>query len=118
MPEVQLGTTSKPIIVIPRIGGLAITQAQIKNDFSNEFVSDALTPLSFVLEYKKREDTVFATVNWSSSKSTETNIFFPMPDSFWENIQEWTVLVAWKIATEKNYTVVNAVFTIKDLHRT
>lgn len=41
-----------------------------------------------------------------------------MPDAFWANLEEWTVMVAWLIASEKNYVVDSTTFTIKDMHRT
>lgn len=118
MPEIQVGTTDKPILVIPRIGGVPVTQTQIKNDFSNAYVDDISTPLSFVLEYKNRTDTTVTSIAWNEAASTESQIFFDMPDAFWANLEEWTVMVAWTIAGEKNYTVESVVFAIKDMHRT
>jgi len=117
MPEVQIGTTSLPILVSPRINGLLVTQTQIKNDFSNEFISDSLTPIAFTLEWKTRDSTTPTPIAWNASKSTESKIFFPMPDSFWANINTYTIMVFWTIATEKIFTDEPTQIAVKDLHK-
>ena len=117
MPQIQKGTQARPIIISPYMGGVPLTQEKIKNNFSNEFVSDGETPLNFILEYKSREDTEPETVEWNAAQSTETDIFFMMPDSFWEETKTWTILIAWTIASEKNYATENLIITVKDLHR-
>lgn len=112
---VQKGSTSLPIIVVPRINKAIVTQTQIKNDFSNFFINDALTPLSFTLEYKE-VDGVVKTVFWNSSKSAESSLFFPVPDSLYENKEEWTIAVFWEISTEKNYVLKPFHLTVDDVH--
>lgn len=112
---VQKGSTSLPIIIVPRINGAIVTQDDIKNIFSNFFVSDATTPLSFTLEYKE-VDGVVKTVAWDSSKSAASSLFFPVPDSLYENKEEWTIAIFWEISTEKNYTLKPFHLTVDDVH--
>ncbi len=50
MVEIQVGSTKQPIIILPRINGAAVTVQNIKDNFSNFFVSDGATPISFVME--------------------------------------------------------------------
>lgn len=117
MPEVQVGSTSRPIIIKPMIGGVSVTQTQIKNNYSNKYVDDPTTPLNFVLEYKKRGDTSPSTQNWDSAKSTDTEIFFDMPDAFWATRNTYTIMAYWTIGTEKNYTEESVQLEVKDLHK-
>ena len=118
LPEIQKGTTSLPILVTPRIGGIPITQSEIKTNHSSVYIDDS-TPLSFTLEYKSRGDIVNI-IHWDESQSTEDTIFFPMPDSFYANEIVWTILPYWKILgltkTEKVYADEAIQIEIKDLH--
>ncbi len=119
MPEAQTGSTTLPILVIPRIGGVPVTQTEIKNNFSNVFVNDGTTPLTWVLEYQERDGTL-NTQNFDDSLSTDAIIFFPVPNSFYANDVIWTLLPFWNIAgltqTEKIYTDESIMFEVKDLH--
>ena len=119
MPEAQTGTTTLPILVIPRIAGVPVTQTEIKNNFSNVFVSDGTTPLSFTLEYITREG-VLQTQAWDEPQSTDSVIFFPIPDSFYESDIVWTLLPFWTIVgltqTEKIYADESVTLEVKDLH--
>lgn len=115
MVVVQKGSLIVPIIIKPRIDGNLVTQTQIKNDFSNEFISDGATPIAFTMESKVRGQTI-ATLAWDPAKSTETNIFFLPPDSFYANQVKYTLLFFWTIATEKAYTEIPITLEIKDFH--
>lgn len=119
MPEVQIGTTTLPILVIPRINGVPVTQTEIKNNLSNVFVDDDTTPLSFTLEYVTREGTLQTQV-WDESQSTESIIFFPIPDSFYAVDIVWTLLPFWTIIgltqIENIYAGESITLEVKDLH--
>lgn len=112
---VQVGSTGLPIIVIPRINGLVITQDEIKTKYSNSFVDDVTTPLNFILEYKSVDGDVITQV-WDSAKSSESSIYFPVPDSIYANKEEWTIAIAWQISTEKNYSLKPFHLTVDDVH--
>ena len=115
MPEAQIGSTALPILVIPRIGGIQVTQFVIKNNFSNVFVDDFSTPLTWVLEYQEREG-ILNTQNFDAGLSTDEIIFFPVPDSFYANDVIWTLLPYWQIATEKIFADESIMFSVKNLH--
>lgn len=112
---VQKGSLDIPIIVVPRINGLIVTQTQIKNDFSNLFVSDLLTPLNFTLEFKAVDGTLL-TQAWNPAKSGPSSIFFPVPDSLYANKEEFTLAPFWTISTEKNYVLKPYHLTVDDVH--
>ncbi len=112
---VQKGSTSIPIIVIPRINKIVVTQDDIKNTFSNLFVNDSTTPLSFTLEYKAVGGTV-ATQVWNSLKSGPSSIYFEVPDALYTNKEEWTIAVFWEISTEKVYVLKPYHLTVDDVH--
>jgi len=112
---VQIGTTALPIRITPRIGGLVVTQQNIKDIYSNHFVSDIATPLTWVLEYKAVNGAV-ATVTFDSGLSGPSSIYFTMPDSFYADKEEWTFEVAWKIATEKIYMLRSVKISVIDEH--
>jgi len=119
LPEAQRGSTTLPILVIPRIKGVPVTQTEIKNNFSNVFVDDGSTPLTWVLEYQKRGGTL-NTQNFDAELSTDAVIFFPVPDSFYASDVIWTLLPFWQIAgisqTEKIFADESIMFEVKDLH--
>ena len=119
MPEAQTGSTTLPILVIPRIGGVPVTQTQIKNNFSNVFVDDNQTPLTWVLEYITRDGTL-NTQDFDDALSTDSVIFFPLTDSFYAVDIIWTLLPFWQIVgltqTEKIYADESIMFEVKDLH--
>lgn len=112
---VQKGSTGVPIIVVPRINGLVITQDDIKTLYSNLFVNDATTPLSFTLEYKAVDGAVL-TQAWNSAKSGPSSLYFPVPDSLYTNKEEWTIAIYWEILTEKNYVLKPYHLTVDDVH--
>jgi hypothetical protein len=116
MVDVQKGSTALPIIVVPRIGGIPVTQTEIKNNFSNKYVNEGTTPIAWTLEYQKRGESTPSTQAWDESKSTDEKIFFDMPDTFWEDWATYTILVYWTISTEKVYTELPTQITVKDLH--
>ena len=116
MTEVQVGTTTRPIRITPHIDGLPVTQQNIKDNFSNLFVDDGSTPLTFTMEYKVRNGTV-TTLLWDAAKSTESEIYFEVPNSFYIAVKTWTVLFFWSVLTEKNYTDEPIQIEIKDLHK-
>ena len=99
------------------IGGVPVTQTQIKNDFSNAYVDDVTTPLNFTLEYKTCDDDTPNTVNWDSAKSTESVIFFPVLDSLYAEYATYMIIPFWTIATEKIYASEPVQLVVKDLHR-
>lgn len=111
----QIGSTGLPIIVIPRIDGAIVTQDDIKTLFSNTFVNDATTPLSFTLEYKAVDGAVL-TQAWNPAKSGPSSLFFPVPDSLYANKEEWTIAIFWTITTEKNYVLKPFHLTVDDVH--
>jgi hypothetical protein len=119
LPEVQTGSTTLPILVIPRINGVPVTQTQIKNNFSNVFVSDGTTPLTFTMEYQTRLGTL-NTQAYDATLSTDSIIFFPMPDSFYATAIKWTIIPFWNIVgltqTEKIYANESIMLEVKDLH--
>lgn len=112
---VQKGSTSLPIIVVPRINGNVVTQDDIKTLFSNFFVNDATTPLAFTLEYKAVDGTV-VTVAWNPAKSGPSSLYFPVTDALYVNKEEWTIAVFWTISTEKNYVLKPFHLTVDDVH--
>jgi len=121
MTEAQVGSTFLPIKIKPFIDGLPKTQQNIKDNFSNLYVDDPTTPLTWVLEHKKKGDTVATTVNFDAGLSTEAVIYFDMPDTFWATIQKYTVLVAWVVTglgkVEKIYNEEEFTIDVRDLHK-
>ena len=113
--EIQVGSKQQPIIIIPRINGIAETVARIKGVFSNFFVNDATTPISWTLEFKTRTGAI-QTVVFDAANSTDTQIFFFPPDSMFAAVEEFTIAVFWTIGVEKVYTEQQIVFEVKDLH--
>ncbi len=112
---VQKGTTSLPIRITPRIGGQVVTQQNIKDIYSNFFISDGATPLTWVFEYKAVGVAV-QSINFDSALSGPSSIYFPIPDSFYLDLAEWTFEVAWKIATEKIYMLRSVKISVVDEH--
>ena len=121
MTEVQVGSTFRPIRLIPKVGGVPVTQTDIKNNYSNLYVDDPSTPLTWVLEWKRRGDTNATTINFNSGLSTDSEIYFDIPDSFYAAIQKYTVLFAWVVTgasdTEKIYCEEAIQIDVRDLHK-
>jgi len=97
MADVQIGTTNLPISIQPRINGEIVTQQQIKTEFSNSFIDDSETPLTWTLEYTERGGTT-QTQLFDSGESTNDTIVFSMPDSFYEELRVWMITIRWNIA--------------------
>ena len=115
MVEVQIGSTALPIIILPTIDGKAVTQTQIKNDFSNYFVSDGATPINFILETKTRDGSKVP-LSFNAAKSSETEIWFEPPDSLYATKEVFTAVVFWTIGIEKVPTTNMFVIDVQDLH--
>ncbi len=116
MPEVQVGTKQLPIRIIPRINGVPVTQTDIKNNHTNR----TSPVLSFTLEYKTREGTTQIQL-FDAGKSTDSMIFFDMPDSFYANEIIYTLLPFWTVSggggpDEVIYADESIMLEVKDLH--
>lgn len=115
MVEVQKGSLVTPIIITPRIDGNIVTQSQIKNTFSNTFIDDATTPISFTMESKVRGQPI-VTLAWDESKSTDNQIYFQPLDAFYADEIKYTLLFYWTIGNEQVYTQVPITLEVKDYH--
>ena len=110
-----MGALFTPIIIKPRIDGNIVTQTQIKNNFSNTYIDDTLTPIAFTMESKVRGQTI-ATLPWDPAKSTDSEIFFIPADAFFASEIKYTLLFYWTIAAEKVYTKLPITLEVKDYH--
>jgi len=115
MVEIQVGSKQQPIIMLPRIDGKPETVTRIKSVFSNFFVSDGATPIDWKMETRTRTGAK-ATINFDVAKSTDTQIFFFPPDSFYDTVQKYTVLFFWTIDIEKVYSEIPITVDVKELH--
>ena len=115
MVEIQVGSKQQPIILLPRIDNKPVTVTQIKNTFSNFFVSDGATPINFVMETRTRTGTK-VTLNYDVSKSSDTQIWFLPADAFWDTVRKYTALFYWTIDVEKVYTENPITIDVKELH--
>ena len=117
MVEIQKGVKKLVIFAKPRIGGLVKTQTQIKNDFSNFFVSDGATPLTWSLEFRDSKGVV-TTLAFDGAKSTDTILYFLPTNTFWDTLESYTVLLFWEIGAdlEKIYSDEAIALVIKDFH--
>lgn len=117
MVEVQKGVKKLVIFAKPRIGGLVKTQTQIKNDFSNFFINDASTPLTWTLEFRDSKGVV-TTLAFDDTKSTDAILYFLPSDTFWDTLASYTVMLYWEIGAdlEKIYSENSIQLQIKDLH--
>ena len=113
---VQIGSTDLPIIIVPRINGKEVTQTEIKTVFSNAYVDDATTPLSFILEIRKIGGEIIK-VDWTESESTETKIYFAIPNDVWSIVEEYTVVISWVISGERNSVIAPFHLSVEDLHK-
>lgn len=112
---VQIGTKLLPIVVTPRINGKVVTQTEIKTA-SNAYISDQESPLRFGLEFKRRGEDI-TVVDWDENKSTDTEIYFPVPNSLWDTLGEYTVLCFWTVGTtEKIYSIVTYHIAVEESH--
>ncbi|KKN76249.1 hypothetical protein LCGC14_0372750 [marine sediment metagenome] len=115
MVEVQKGAKITPITIRPRIDGNIVTQTQIKNDFSNQFVDDITTPINFFMESKVRGQSL-VDLAWDPALSTDSLIHFLPADAFYANEIKYTLLFFWTIANEKVYTKIPITLEVKDYH--
>ena len=115
MVEVQIGSQALPIIILPTIDGKAVTVQQIKDDFSNYFVSDQVTPINFIFEYKTRTGNKVE-LSYNAAKSSETEIWFEPPDIVYADIEIFTCVIYWTIGIEKVPTTNPFNLDVKDLH--
>jgi len=115
MVEIQVGSKQQPIIILPRIDNKPVTVTQIKNTFSNFFVSDVATPINFVMESRTRTGTK-TTLNYDAGRSSDTQIWFLPLDTFWDTVRKYTVLFFWTIDVEKVYTENPITIDVKELH--
>ncbi len=117
MPEVQKGIKKLVIFAKPRIGGLVKTQTQIKNDFSNFFISDGATPLTWTLEFRDSKGNT-TTLPFDSGLSTDTTLYFLPTNTFWDTLESYTILLFWEIGTdlEKIYSEEAIHLIVKNLH--
>lgn len=117
MPEVQKGIKKLVIFAKPRIGGLVKTQTQIKNDFSNFFVSDGATPLTWTLEFRDSKGNV-TTLAFNAGLSTDAILYFLPSNTFWDTLESYTVLLYWEVGTdlEKIYADEAISLVVKDFH--
>ena len=115
MVEIQVGSKQQPIILIPRINGVDETVTRIKTVFSNFFISDGATPIDWQLEFRTRTG-VKQLIAFDPTKSTDTQIYFFPPDTFYESVVKYTVLFFWTIGIEKVYSDSPVTVDVKDLH--
>jgi len=115
MVEIQVGSKQQPIIMLPRIDGVAVTVQNIKDNFSNFFVDNGTTPINFVMETKTRTGAKVL-LNYDVAKSSETEIWFLPLDTFWDTVQKYTALFYWTIAVEKVYTENPITIDVKEIH--
>ena len=115
MVEIQVGSTSQPIIINPRINGILTSVTEIKNTHSNFYVSDVATPINFVMESRTRLGTK-ATLNYDPTSSSDDDIYFFPADAFYATVEKYTVLFYWTIGTEKVYTENPITIDVKELH--
>lgn len=112
---VQIGTRLLPIIVTPRIDGKVVTQTEIKAK-STGYVDDNNTPLRFGLEIKQRNEAIL-TLQWDETKSSNSAIFFQVPDSVYASAAVYTVTCFWTVGTsEKIYALAPYHLTVEDIH--
>ena len=117
MPEAQKGIKQLVIFAKPRIGGIVRTQTDIKNNFSNFFVSDGATPLTWSLEFRDSKGVV-TTLLLDSGLSTDSLLYFLPTNTFWDTFASYTVMLFWEIGVdlEKIYSENSIQLQIKDLH--
>ncbi len=117
MPEVQKGSKKFVIFAKPRIGGLVKTQTQIKNDFSNFYVDDSTTPLTWTLEFTDSKGNV-TTLAFDGAKSTDTTLYFLPTNTFWDTLESYTILLFWEVGTdlEKIYADEAIYLVVKNFH--
>ena len=111
--KVQVGTTFLPIKLTPRIKGLAVKVSDIKTTYSQKYVSDALTPLNFFLEYEARGVAPTA-IAYDPASSTDNVINFLVPDALYANEITYTIIFYWTVS-DLTPTVIEKIFTENSL---
>ena len=120
MPKVHIGTIFLPILLTPRIDGLAVKVSDIKNTYSGKYISDVLTPLDFHLEYEVRGGTP-QVIDWDPTSSTDSLTYFPVPDAVYASEITYSVIFFWTVKSgsnviEKIPTQNKLVLEVLDLH--
>ena len=115
MVEIQVGSKQQPIILLPRIDGKPVTVQNIKDNFSNFFVSDGATPINFVMETRTRDGSKVL-LSYNPGKSSETQIWFLPIDTFFASVEKFTALFYWTIDVEQVYTENPITIDVKELH--
>lgn len=113
--EIQVGSLQQPVILKPRINGIPVTVSDIKNSFSNFYVSDGATPIDWKLEYKTRTGAK-TLIAFDASRSTNEEIWFLPADAFYATEVKYTIMFYWTISTEKVYSENAITFDIKEIH--
>lgn len=127
--EVQQTTQALPVWMIPRIDGNPKTITQIKEQYSNHYVSDEATPINFWLQHQA-EDGTKTNILWDDSKTIDDMIiYFAIPNEIYADLQELTVLFFWTLGevsgdppeppadTERIFTIEPVLLQVKDLHQ-
>lgn len=125
--QVEINSISVPVLVTPRINGIPVTVTQIKTIYSAKFVDNTTTPLSFYLEYRDAvgSDSI-VTILWDPTKSSDSQLFFPIPDSLYQNENKYSILFFWLVTDnamppanlEKIYVEQALVLEVLNLHNT
>lgn len=118
--EVQIGSVSIPILMVPRIDDVPVTVTQIKTVYSSKWTDDVNTPLSFLLELKDENGVI---TDVADAGSTDTQINFPVPDSAYTGIATYTVMAYWivknlsSVVIEKVPIIQSLTLEVVDLHQ-
>jgi len=119
----QLGSVFLPILMTPRINQVPVTVTQIKTIYSSKFVDNSTTPLDFYLEYADRTGAK-TEIKWDSVKSSDSLIYFPVPDAVYATLAKYSVLFYWTVSDnsvpavviEKIFVEQPQVLEIEDQH--
>lgn len=96
--QVELNSINVPVLVTPRINGIAVTVTQIKTTYSSVFVDNTSTPMSFWLEYRDASSSdAVVTIEWDPVKSSDSQLFFPIPDALYQTENKYSVLIFWLV---------------------
>lgn len=123
--QVELNSINVPVLVTPRINGIVVTVTQIKTTYSSVFVDNTTTPMTFWMEYRDAvgSDAV-VTIEYDPSKSSDSQLYFPIPDELYQNENKYSVLFFWLVQNnamppvnlEKIYVEQPLVLEVLNLH--
>lgn len=125
MPQIEIGSIAVPALVTPRINAIPVTVSQIKTLYSAKFVDNTTTPLSFWLEYRSTAgDSSVVTIEWDPTKSSDSQLYFPIPDALYSTLDKYSVLIFWLVQDdaippnnlEKIYVEQPIVLEVVNLH--